>query len=93
MKFVASLVDIKKVDKVPQELLPYVEFKATYEGRQLKGDEEVALFNVASTTSYLAVFLDPEKTVADIEKEVKDQAFADLNPESRESLKKYLSRR
>lgn len=93
MKFIASLVDIKKVDKVPHELLPYVEFKATYEGRQLKGDEDVALFNVASTTSYLAVFLDPEKTVADIEKEVKDQAFADLHPESRESLRKYISQR
>ncbi len=90
MKFIASLVDIKKVDKVSHELLPYVEFKATYEGRQLRGNEEVALFNVASTTSYLAVFLDPEKKVEDIEKEVREQAFAELHPDSRESLRKYL---
>jgi hypothetical protein len=92
MKFIAFLVDIKKVDRVPHELLPYVEFKATYEGRQLRGDEDVALFNVASTTSYLAVFLDPEKTVEDVEKEVKEQAFADLHPDSRASLREYLSR-
>lgn len=93
MKFVAYLVDIKRVEKVPLELLPYVEFKATYEGRQLKGDEEIALFNIASTTSYLAVFLDPGKTIEDIEEEVKSQAYAELHPESKDSLKKYLTRR
>jgi hypothetical protein len=91
MKFIASLVDIKEVDKVPSELLPYVEFKATYEGRLLKGGEKVALFNVASTTSYLAVFLDPGKTLREIEAEVKNQAFADIHPESKNSLRKYLS--
>jgi hypothetical protein len=92
MKFIAILVDIKRLDRLPEEFLPYAEFKARYEGRELRGDELVAVFNIASTTSYLVVFLDPGKTLEEIEGEVEKQGFATLNPESRASLSKYLAR-
>lgn len=91
--FIAYLVDIKRIDKIPAEIQPYVEFKANYEGRELKGNELVAVFSIASTTSYLPVFLDPGKTIEDVEKEVETQGFAKLNPESRASLSRYLESR
>jgi hypothetical protein len=89
-KFIASLVDVKRADKVPAELQPYLEFKANYEKRSLRGDEMVAIFNIASTTSYLPVFLDPGKTMEEIEEEIASQGFAKLNPASRAALSKYL---
>jgi hypothetical protein len=89
-KFIASLVDVKRVDKVPIELRPYLEFKANYEGRSLRGDELVAIFNIASTTSYLPVFLDPGKTLEEIEEEIAAHGFAKLNPASRAALRKHI---
>lgn len=93
MKYTAVLVDIKRLNRLPEEFRPYAEFKARCEDRELRGDELVAVFNIASTTSYLAVFLDPGKTLEEIEGEVEGQGFARLNPESRASLRKYLAGR
>ena len=89
-KFIASLIDVKRANKVPVELWPYLEFKANYENRSLRGDEMVAIFNIASTTSYLPVFLDPGKTLEEIEEEIAVHGFAKLNPASRAALSKYL---
>lgn len=91
MKFIATLVDMKRIHEVPQDLMPYVNFKAELEGRKIKGSERVVLFNIASTTSYIPVFLDEGKTLQYIEKEIEEQAFAKLNPESREIIKKALN--
>lgn len=89
-RFIATIVDVKRADKIPAELQPYLDFKANYEGRSLRGDELVAVFNIASTTSYLMIFLDPGKSLGDIEEEIASQAFAKLSPASRASLRKYL---
>ncbi|MDI6654980.1 MAG: DUF749 family protein [Candidatus Hydrothermarchaeota archaeon] len=91
-KFTATLVDIKRIHEVPEELMPYVSFKAEIEGRKIKvkGSERVAIFNIASTTSYIPVFLDAGKTIEDVEREIKEQAFAKLSSESREVIKKAL---
>lgn len=89
-KFIATLVDIKHVHEVPQEFMPYVNFKAELEGRKLKGSEKVALFNIASTTSYIPVFLDEGKTLEDVEKEIEAQASAKLSSESKEIIKRAI---
>ncbi|MFH1774889.1 MAG: DUF749 family protein [Methanobacteriota archaeon] len=89
-KFTATLVDIKRIHEVPEGLMPYVNFKAEIEGRKIKGSERVAIFNIASTTSYIPVFLDAGKTIEDVEREIKEQAFAKLSSESREVIKKAL---
>ncbi|MFQ5801249.1 MAG: DUF749 family protein [Candidatus Hydrothermarchaeales archaeon] len=88
-KFVASIADIKYLKEMPEEFIPYVNFKAGQEGRDLKGDERVAILNVSTTTSYIAVFLDKGKTIKDIETEVKD-ASAVLNTDTRRVLKVLL---
>lgn len=90
MKFIATLVDVKYVHEVPEALMPYVNFKAELEGRKIKGSERVAIFNIASTTSYIAVFLDEGKTLGDVEREIEEQAFAELSSDSREVVRKAL---
>lgn len=92
-KFIATLVDIKYVCEVPVGLMPYVNFKAEIEGRKIKGSERVAIFNIASTTSYLPVFLDAGKTLEDVEREIKEQAFAELSSDSRKIVASALRRK
>jgi len=88
-KFVAKIADIKKVSEAANEHLPYIYFKSEIEGRKLKGDELTAILNVATTTSYIPVFLDKGKSIEDVDKEVSD-AGAVLNRDSRAALKKLL---
>lgn len=88
-KFVAVLVDIKELDKLPEGLRRYADFKAAVEGRNTTGNEKVVIFNIASTSSYVSVFLDKGKTLGDIENEL-GEVSASLNPRSRTILKKVL---
>lgn len=87
--FVASIADIKYLKDVPEEFIPFVSFRASQEGRVLKGDERVAILNVATTTSYIAVFLDEGKTIEDVEEEVRGSGVS-LNRDSRDVLKRLL---
>ncbi len=87
--FVASIADIKNLKDMPEEFIPYVSLKAAIEGRVLKGDEKIAILNVSTTTSYIAVFLEPGKSIKDVEHEV-SASSATLNKDSRRILKDLL---
>jgi len=50
--------------------MPFVNFRANLEGRQVTQDDDVAIFNVHGTGSHFVVFLDPGKTVKDVEEEI-----------------------
>ena len=88
-KFIARLIDIKKVHEVPEELKPYIDFKAGLENREIGGNERVAIFNVVTTLCYIPVFLDPGKTISDVEEEIKLNS-ALIHPESKEIVKRAL---
>jgi hypothetical protein len=90
--YIASIADIKYLKEMPEEYLPYVNFKAVQEGRTLIGDERIAILNVATTTSYIAIFLDKEKTIKEVEREVKDSS-ATLNADTKTILKELLKKR
>lgn len=89
-EFVATLSDIKDIDKVPDDHKGIVNFKANIEKREIKGGEKVAILNIANTFSYFAVFLDPGKTIDDVVKEVEEGAHAILNADTKEILRKIL---
>ncbi len=89
--FIASIADIKYVREMPEEYLPYVNFRAAFEGRVLQGDERVAILNVTTTTSYIALFLDADKSISDLELEVEESGAA-LNADSKIVLQKILKR-
>ena len=87
--FVASIADIKYVREMPEDYLPYVNFRAAFEERTLQGDERVAILNVSTTTSYIALFLDAGKSISDLELEVEESGAA-LNADSKIVLQKIL---
>lgn len=89
MRFIAKIADIKKVKEADDEYKPYIEFRAKMERRELSGDELVVILNVETTTSYIPVFLDKEKSIEDVEAEVKESG-AELNKDSRRVIEDLL---
>ena len=69
-KFRAVLLTITKVVSVSEELVPFINFRANMEHREVRPDDEVAIFNVHGTGSHFVVFLDEDKTVEDFEDEI-----------------------
>ncbi len=69
----ADLIAVTPAGSVPDDLRPFVEFKASLTKHELRRDQQVALFLIATTSCYIPVFLDKGKTVEDVKKELADQ--------------------
>ena len=76
--FVATLDRIFKYSDLPEEYEPYVQFKATIDKRELKPSDEMAILNIAGTSTHHVLFLDSYSSVAEIEAELKE-ADAEIN--------------
>ncbi|MEE1128604.1 MAG: DUF749 domain-containing protein [Methanobrevibacter sp.] len=76
--FLATLDGIFKYKDLPEEYEPYVQFKATIEKRELKSDDEIAILNIAGTSTHHVLFLDSYQNISQIENELKD-ADAKIN--------------
>ena len=69
-KFRAILVSITNVSSVTEELMQFVSFRANIEKREVREEDQVAIFNVHGTASNFVVFLDAGKTPQDVEEEL-----------------------
>ena len=76
--FLATLDGIFKYSDLPEEYEPYVQFKATIEKRELKQSDEIAILNIAGTSTHHVLFLDSYENINEIENELKD-ADAKIN--------------
>lgn len=76
--FVVTLDGIFKYSDLPEEYEPYVQFKATIDKRELKPSDEMAILNIAGTSTHHVLFLDSYSSVAEIEAELKE-ADAEIN--------------
>ena len=76
--FLATLDGIFKYSDLPEEYEPYVQFKATIEKRELKPSDELAILNIAGTSTHHVLFLDSYQNVSEIEQELKE-ADAKIN--------------
>lgn len=76
--FLATLDGIFKYSDLPEEYEPYVQFKATIEKRELKQSDEIAILNIAGTSTHHVLFLDSYENTSQIEQELKD-ADAKIN--------------
>ena len=76
--FLATLDGIFKYSDLPEEYEPYVQFKATIEKRELKQSDEIAILNIAGTSTHHVLFLDSYDSVSEIEQELKE-ADAKIN--------------
>lgn len=88
--YIAVLIDIKEVCKLPPEFLPYINIKAIREGRELEGSEKVAVFNISTTSSFLPVFLDEGKTIEELEAEILEDASAKMNHDTLVAVKNAI---
>ncbi|MEE0939049.1 DUF749 domain-containing protein [Methanobrevibacter sp.] len=76
--FLATLDGIFKYSDLPEEYEPYVQFKATIEKRELKQSDEIAILNIAGTSTHHVLFLDSYENIGQIENELKE-ADAKIN--------------
>ena len=76
--FVATLDGIFRYEDLPEEYEPYVQFKATIEKRELKQSDDIAILNIAGTSTHHVLFLDSYQNTSEIENELKD-ADAKIN--------------
>ena len=76
--FLATLDGIFKYSDLPEEYEPYVQFKATIEKRELKQSDEIAILNIAGTSTHHVLFLDSYENISQIENELKE-ADAKIN--------------
>ncbi|MDY6965483.1 MAG: DUF749 family protein [Halobacteriota archaeon] len=87
MTHIATVAAITKVANVTEELMPFVQFKAEKEGRELSGSESVAILQIEGTESYHPIFL-PAK-IEDIEEELKELDVV-LNSDAKKSIMKVV---
>ena len=76
--FLATLDGIFKYSDLPEEYEPYVRFKATIEKREVKDSDELAILNIAGTSTHHVLFLDSYSNTSEIEKELQE-ADAKIN--------------
>jgi hypothetical protein len=76
--FLATLDGIFKYADLPEEYESYVQFKAAIEKREIKNSDEIAILNIAGTSTHHVLFLDSYSSVSEIENELKD-ADAKIN--------------
>ena len=76
--FLATLDGIFRYSDLPEEYEPYVQFKATIEKRELKQSDEIAILNIAGTSTHHVLFLDSYQNISEIENELKE-ADAKIN--------------
>lgn len=87
--FVASLVGIFRYTELPEKFGPFVQYKASMEGKQIENDDDIAILNVSGTESYHVLFLSSYHDIKEIEAELKD-AHAEINFSTKKILEGHL---
>jgi hypothetical protein len=74
----ANLIAVTPAGSVPDDLRPFIDFKASLKGIQLKRTQLIAIFQVETTECYIPVFLDKGMKVQDVKDELATQE-AEMN--------------
>jgi hypothetical protein len=89
MTHTARLTIVSPLKDVPEELKPFVSFKAGIDGRNLAEDTNVAVLQVDELDSFYPVFLDGKTSLAEIEREL-GRMETSLDEATRKELEKLL---
>lgn len=84
-----ELVHVCKAADVPGEFTGFVRFQAEYEGRELTGEERVAILKVEGTACYIPVFLDDLRKIEDLEERLRAQE-ARMTSLTRREIIRYM---
>jgi hypothetical protein len=91
-KFTAKLITIINVEEaLKSQVAGTVRVRASYENKDLKPNQTVAILNIHGTTSYQAYFLDLNTDITQIKEDL-EKFGAVLNHDSEEIIKKYIAR-
>jgi len=66
----ANLIAVTPVGSVPDDLRPFLDFKAALLKIELKKDQQVAIFLIDTTACYIPIFLDEETTIDKVKEEL-----------------------
>lgn len=88
----AELLSINRVSAMPEEIQPFVQFKAELKKRELRKDLMVAVLLVQTTSCYIPIFLDDYGDVEEIRRELAEQD-AELSPSADRAIREYLDKR
>jgi len=69
----ANLIAVTPVGSVPDDLRPFIEFKATLKKIALKREQMVAIFLIETTECYIPVFLSAGLSIRSIKDELAEQ--------------------
>jgi hypothetical protein len=87
--FIATLVGIFRFNELPEEYIPFVQYKASLEKKDIKEDEKIAILNIRGTESYHVLFLDSYQNLEEINQELKE-AHAKMNHNTKKILEGHL---
>jgi hypothetical protein len=87
----AELISINHVSAMPEEIWPFVQFKAKLKKRELRKDQIVAMLLVQSTSCYIPIFLDDHSDIEEIKRELGEQD-AELSPSAERAIREYLEK-
>jgi hypothetical protein len=87
----ANLIAVTPAGSVPDDLRPFIEFKATLKKIALKREQMVAIFLIESTECYIPVFLQAGVSVQAVKDELAEQE-AEMDMAAEKVIGDVLSR-
>ena len=87
----ANLIAVTPAGSVPDDLRPFVEFKATLKNIKLDRKQVVAIFLIETTSCYIPVFLNVGMRLQTVKDELAEQQ-AEMDPPSEKMLGEVLDR-
>ena len=89
MAHIARLIMIEDIKNIPDNLIPFVIFKAGMDGYTIVGNEKVAILQVDNIKSYYPIFLNGINTLEKVENELKNMD-TEIDSEARNELKRLM---
>lgn len=87
----ANLIAVTPAGSVPDDLRPFVEFKATLKKIDLDRKQIVAIFMIETTSCYIPVFLNPGMTTQSVKDDLAEQE-AEMGFQSENVVEEALKR-
>jgi hypothetical protein len=87
--FIATLGGIFRYKDLPEDMGPYVQFKATIESKDLQPETKIAILDITGTTSHHVLFLDQYDNIGQIKDELKEED-AKVNYETLKILEGHI---
>jgi len=87
--FIATLNGIFRYKDLPEDMIPYVTFKATIESQDPQPEDKIAILDITGTTTHHVLFLNEYNNIEQIKDELKEED-AKINYETMKILEGHI---